>query len=153
GPEEEVDANHLALWIAATDRWRQQQASADVGCCNPKDGELHVPGSQQIAGKKIRDMQSVEALRVGSIMRGCAANKCLRKEQQNNNHKVFQSCSLAIRHESGQHLRMDVAVVVALPSEKIELSEYEENRASTTEQGDETQGAPQDGVPRCRVPR
>src|SRR5262249_24427979 len=80
-PEKQIDSKHLTLWIASADRWRQQQAAADVGRCNAEDRQLHVPGPQQIAWKKIRDVDSIKALGVGSIMGGSSPDKCLRQEQ------------------------------------------------------------------------
>src|SRR6185503_12457395 len=67
--KEQIDAEHLPLWIATSDRRGKQETSADIGGRDPKDGQLQVPGSQQIAWKKVRNVEAVEALRIRPVMR------------------------------------------------------------------------------------
>src|SRR5215467_12923700 len=79
-PEQNVHAQRLPLGIATANGRCEQQSAADIRGCDPEDCQLHMPRSNQVAWKKIGDVDAVETGRVGAVMSCSATDENLRQK-------------------------------------------------------------------------
>ena len=102
--EQDVYPPRLRARLGATDDRREEQSAGYIGCGDPEDRELQMPGAQNLAGQNRREIKSVEAARVGAVVRRAAADQGLRKEQQRNHREVLDRRALTRRRDPGEHL-------------------------------------------------
>ena len=105
---------------------------------------MQVPGTQDIAGEKLIEVEAVKTSRLHPVVGRGRAHQHLDQKQQGNHHKELDGSSLAGAGHSRQHAGMDCRRG-PLPAQVIEFSEGKEDRRRTGQQGDEAQGAPQIG--------
>src|SRR5579883_1749923 len=72
----------LAARLATGDHRRQENTCRKVGCGDPKDCQLHVPGAGQIERQQCVKVNPEKVRDVGSVMLGCSPRRvCARKRR------------------------------------------------------------------------
>src|SRR5215469_11125440 len=116
-----------------------EQGTTDIGCGNPQNRELQMPGAQQVAGQELGEVDAIEAAGIGAVMRDTAADQSLTEEQKGGDGHKFQG--RALRVADRQSRRACGYRPAAVPTEVIEFSEGEKHGRCPAEQEDETERA------------
>ena len=82
GPEEQVDAHGVAARFGLTEGGGQQQAAGHIAGGDPEQGQLQVPGAQDVAGQVLGQVDAVEIAGIGPVVRQGAADHDLDQEEQ-----------------------------------------------------------------------
>ena len=75
GAEQQMDGTALPGRLVAAQHAGDEQRAADIGRRDPEDGELQMPGAQQIARQERRQIDAEEVAGLGAVMRDAAADQ------------------------------------------------------------------------------
>ena len=78
----------LPARLGAADERREEEAARHPGGGDPEDGELEVPGAQQVVGEAAREVEAVEGARLDAVVGEGAAGEGLEQEQQRDDGEV-----------------------------------------------------------------
>ena len=96
--KQHVHTSFLARRVAPAQGGRQKQRARHISRGNPEQGQLQMPGAQQIAGQPQRQVDAVKVARVGPVMRYSAAHEGLSQKKQSHDDKIFQGGPLRWGH-------------------------------------------------------
>ena len=130
GGEQQMDGAALPGRLAAAQHAGDEQRTADIGGRDPQDGELQMPGAQQVARQERGQIDAVEVAGLGAVMRDAAADERLAEEQQGGDGHEFERGSLGF---ASSRRRPPASAVRrmrrrrAVPAEIGELAEGEQH--------------------------
>ncbi|CAM5233151.1 hypothetical protein RLIN73S_04182 [Rhodanobacter lindaniclasticus] len=109
-----------------------------------------MPGAHQVAGENVLQLETVEAARIGAIVRGRSTHQGLEQEQQRHHHEELHQRALARAGLAGHDGGLQ-AVPARDPAEIVELAEHQQYRRDAGQQHQQAQRAPQEGAGDRRV--
>ncbi len=146
GREQREHTRALPAGLGAADDRREEEAAGHPGGGDPEDGELEVEGSQEVVGKKVRQVDPVERPRLDTIVGERAPGERLEQEQQRDDAEVEADRLLAGRQgPAGDRAVVRVPARRAVPAEVVEAAEGEQDGPESREQRDEAERAPEIG--------
>jgi hypothetical protein len=101
-----------------------------------------MPGPEQIARQERREVETVEARGVSAVVRGTAADECLREEEQRRQAHEFEGGDLSGASRAKLRARRGPR---AVPAEEAKLAAGKQHDGGAAQEKDQTEGAPQDG--------
>ncbi len=120
----------------------KEQTSRHIAGGDPEDGQLQMPGPQNIAGQDRRKIKAVEGAGIGPVMADSPAHQNLQQKKQGTTTKNLMVARWPWTGRTGQHGRMDM-LLFPLPAQVVEFAEGKENQRRAGQQGDQAQGTPQ----------
>ena len=136
----------LAPWLAAGDKWGDEDSSRQEGRGDPENRELDVPGARQVVGHPTRYVEAEEIGWLGAIMRRQAPGQGLNQEQDRGDHQ--EPDHRALCRSGGEFVHRQEAQAAAFfgPSEPVVAAEEEQHQPGAAEQENNRDDAPQDRV-------
>src|SRR4029453_9609225 len=143
--EEDEHAAALSWRLRAADERCEEEAARDPCGGDPEDGELEMPGPEEVVRKPAGEIEAVECSRLHAVVRKRPAGEGL-EEEEHRHHREEEPGGPLTRRELPRDEPVVVRVSGALlpsPPEIVELAEREQNEPERAEQRDQAEPAPQ----------
>ena len=148
-PEQHMNADRLAGRFFLAQRRGQQQPTGDIGRGDPEEGQLEMPGTQNIARQVLRQIDTVKITGFRAVVCQRAADHDLGKKQQRNNKTILNERFLAVGDSSRQHVGMKDPGI-PFPAKVVESAECKQHQRQPGQQHDDAQSAPEKGIG-CKI--
>src|SRR5574341_1885955 len=104
-----MNTSGLSPWLLSPNGSGEKQSTCDIGSGNPEDGELQVPGTEDITREVPRQIHPVEVPRIGSVVGGAPSHQHLPEKEQSRESKILDRRPLASRRNPWNHLGVGMA--------------------------------------------